>query len=98
MEVEYLTVAIPDVVPARVTVSLYTFVFRWRSTPEASLIRTPLDGAVGVMAFDGSDAGPVPAALTARTVKVYSTPGSRATVIGLEVPDAVKPPGDDVAT
>ncbi|MNC36022.1 hypothetical protein D3C75_845250 [compost metagenome] len=47
----------------------------------------PADGALGVTAFDGSDALLLPAPLTAFTVKVYDVPFTRpVTVIGLVVP------------
>ena len=48
-------------------------------------------------AFEGAEAGPVPDAFVAVTVKVYDTPGvSPVTVIGLAVPVAVTPPGAEV--
>ena len=47
--------------------------------------------------FDGEDAGPLPTALVAWTVNVYAVPLVRpVTVIGLAVPVAVLPPGDEV--
>jgi hypothetical protein len=53
---------------------------------------------VGVTAFDAADAGPVPAELVAVTVKVYAVPLVRpATTNGLPGPDAVKPPGLELA-
>ena len=57
----------------------------------------PLAPTVGVTAFEGTEAGPVPAALVAVTVNVYPVPFvNPVTVIGLPVPLAVSPPGDDV--
>ncbi len=51
-------------------------------------------GAVGVTAFEGADAGPVPTALVATTVKVYVVPlANPVTVIGEPAPEAVMPPG-----
>jgi hypothetical protein len=52
----------------------------------------------GVTEFDAADAGPMPAELAAVTVKVYAVPLVRpATTSGLPGPDAVKPPGLEVA-
>jgi hypothetical protein len=54
--------------------------------------------AAGVTLFDAADAGPVPAALLAVTVNVYAVPSVRpATTSGLPAPDAVNPPGLEVA-
>jgi hypothetical protein len=72
--------------------------------PTCSLPKDRLDGdrpvvdpAVGVTEFDGAEAGPVPAALVAVTVKVYAVPfASPVTVIGLLEPLPVTPPGEDV--
>jgi hypothetical protein len=64
-------------------------------------VAVPILGApgtpAGVTLFDGADAGPVPTALAAVTVKVYGVPlVSPVTVIGLTVPLAEKLPGLDV--
>ena len=54
--------------------------------------------AVGVTAFEGDEAGPVPTEFVAVTVNVYEVPlVSPVTVIGLEAPLAVMPPGLEVA-
>ena len=56
-------------------------------------------GAVvaGVTADDALEAVPRPIALVALTVKVYAVPlVSPVTVIGEDVPVAVKPPGEEV--
>jgi len=48
--------------------------------------------AVGVTAFDGAEAAPLPTALLAVTAKVYAVPAVRpVTVIGLVVPDVAVP-------
>ena len=55
---------------------------------------------VGVTAFDGADAAPVPTALVAVTVKVYPVPLVRpVTLIDVQgaVQAPVMEPGDDVA-
>ena len=52
----------------------------------------------GVTVFDGADAGPVPTALVAVTVKVYAAPLVRpATVMGDAAPLALMPPGEELA-
>ena len=52
---------------------------------------------IGVTAFDGAEAGPVPTALVAVTVNVYEAPlVSPVTVIGLPAPLALMLPGLDV--
>lgn len=54
-------------------------------------------GAFGVTEFEAPDAGPAPTKLVALTVKVYAVPlVNPVTVIGLDAPLAVMPPGDDV--
>jgi hypothetical protein len=54
-------------------------------------------GALGVTLLDGVEAGPVPAALVAVTVKVYAVPLVRpVTIIGLAVPMTLILPGLDV--
>jgi hypothetical protein len=67
-------------------------------------VAVPMVGAPGIVAgvvlFDAADAGPVPSALVAVTVKVYAVPfASPVTVIEVQgaahVP--VNPPGDEVA-
>ena len=51
----------------------------------------------GVTLLEAADAGPVPIALVAVTVKVYAVPFVRpVTVIGLDAPVAVMLPGLDV--
>ena len=51
----------------------------------------------GVMTLDAAEAGPVPAAFVAVTVKVYDVPAVRpVTVSGLAGPVAVNPPGLEV--
>jgi hypothetical protein len=63
----------------------------------AGLYAADYDGAVGVTAFDGADAAPVPTLFVAVTVNVYVVRVVRpATVIGLLVPVPVSPPGDAV--
>ena len=53
--------------------------------------------AFGVTSFEGADAGPVPPALVAVTVKVYAVPLSRpVTMTVVPVDAAVRPEGDDV--
>ena len=53
--------------------------------------------AAGVTADEALEAVPVPTRLVAVTVKVYAVPLiSPITVIGDEVPVAVKPPGEEV--
>lgn len=53
--------------------------------------------ALGVIEFEGDDAGLVPIALMAVTVKVYEVPFVRpVTVMGEAEPVAVMPPGDEV--
>ena len=64
-------------------------------------VATPIVGAPGTVAgvtlFEAADGGPVPIALVAVTVNVYAVPLVRpVTVIGLEVPVAVIPPGEEV--
>jgi hypothetical protein len=61
-------------------------------------VAVPIVGApgtpAGVTLFDGADAGPVPTAFVAVTVKVYAVPlVSPVTESGLDVPAAEKPPG-----
>lgn len=67
--------------------------------PAAPLTAVGAPGtARGVTAAEGTDAGPVPPALVAVTVNVYAVPLVKPdTVSGLDAPDAVKPPGLDVA-
>jgi hypothetical protein len=59
----------------------------------------PLDFDAGVTAFDGAEAGPVPALFAALTVKVYEVPLLRLSTVA-EVSDAgtvtETPPGDAV--
>jgi hypothetical protein len=56
-----------------------------------------LAGGATETEFDGADAGPVPAAFVAVTVKVYAVPlVSPVTVIGLAVPLAEMPLGLEV--
>ena len=51
-------------------------------------------GADGVTALDGADGAPVPTAFVAVTVNVYAVPFvSPVTVIGLDAPVPVAPPG-----
>ncbi len=63
-------------------------------------VAVPMVGAPGAVAsgvaeLEGVEAGPVPTALVAVTVKVYAVPLVRPlTVIGLVVPVPVKPPGE----
>jgi hypothetical protein len=53
--------------------------------------------AAGVTLLEGLDAGPVPAAFVAVTVKVYAVPFvNPVTVIGLADREAVIPPGFEV--
>jgi hypothetical protein len=52
----------------------------------------------GITLVDGADAGPVPAELVAVTVNVYAVPLVRPpTTSGLAEPDAIRPPGLEVA-
>jgi hypothetical protein len=52
----------------------------------------------GVTLFDATDAGPVPIELVAVTLKVYAVPLVRPeTTSGLPAPDAINPPGFEVA-
>ena len=52
----------------------------------------------GVTLFDAADTGPVPAELVAVTVNVYAVPLVRPpTTSGLPGPDAINPPGFEVA-
>ncbi len=64
-------------------------------------VAVPTVGAPGTVAtvteFDAADAGPVPTALVAVTVKVYAVPLVRPeTTMGEELPVPVNPPGDEV--
>jgi len=64
-------------------------------------LAVPMVGAPGtvpgVTEFDGAEAGPVPTALVAVTVKVYAVPfASPVTVIGDADPEAVMPFGNEV--
>ena len=64
-------------------------------------VAVPMIGAPGtvpgVTEFDGAEAGPVPTALVAVTVKVYAGPfASPVTVIGDADPVAVMPFGNEV--
>ena len=64
-------------------------------------VAVPIIGASGMVAgvtlLDGADAAPGPVALAATTVNVYAMPLVKpVTTIGLAVPVAVMPPGDDV--
>jgi hypothetical protein len=57
-----------------------------------------VSGASGVTAADGDEADPVPVELVAVTVNVYGVPLVRpVTVQGLDGPEQVRPPGDEVA-
>jgi hypothetical protein len=62
---------------------------------------TPVGGSgavAGVTLFEGADGGPFPSTFVAATVKVYAVPLVKpVTVRGLLGPEAVSPPGDDVA-
>jgi hypothetical protein len=66
--------------------------------PPTALTPVGTPGKVaGVIVLDGADTGPVPIALVALTVKVYTVPLVKpVTVIGLAAPVAVIAPGDDV--
>jgi len=64
-------------------------------------VAMPIVGAPGtvpgVTRFEGAEAGPLPAALVAVTVKMYAVPLARPpTVMGDAAPLAVIPAGDDV--
>ena len=64
-------------------------------------VAVPIVGAPGTVAgvtlFEAAEAGPVPIALVALTVKVYAVPFVKpVTVIGLDAPDAVMLPGLEV--
>jgi len=62
-----------------------------------ALVAPAITIVVGVTAFEGEDAGPVPFALVAVTVKVYAVPSVKpGTTIGEPDPVAVNPPGDEV--
>jgi hypothetical protein len=52
----------------------------------------------GVTAFDGADAGPVPRAFVAVTVKVYAVPLTRPPTVAVVAPlvVATRPPGAEV--
>ncbi len=67
---------------------------------EAETFVGALGGPIGVTAFEGVDAGPVPAPFVAVTVKVYEVPFmSPVTVAVVVVPlavVAVTPPGAEV--
>jgi hypothetical protein len=68
---------------------------------EFPAVATPIVGgpgtAAGVTLFEGADAGPVPTAFVAMTVKVYAEPLARPfTTRGEEGPLALKLPGEDV--
>jgi hypothetical protein len=53
--------------------------------------------AWGVTALEAAEAGPVPMAFVAVTVKVYDVPlVNPVIVMGLDEPVAVRPPGDEV--
>ena len=68
------------------------------NVPLAGETPVTVGAASGVTLFDSEDGGPVKTArLVADTVKVYATPlVSPVTVIGLDAPVAVCPPGLDV--
>ena len=64
-------------------------------------VAVPIVGApgtvLGVTGLDAAEAGLLPAAFVATTVKVYAVPFVRpVTVMGLDVPIAAKPPVLDV--
>jgi hypothetical protein len=64
-------------------------------------VAVPTVGAPGTVAtvtgFDAADAGPVPTAFVAVTVKVYAVPLVRPeTTMGEELPVPVNPPGEEV--
>ena len=64
-------------------------------------VALPIVGApgadAGVIEFDAADAAPVPALFVAVTVKVYAVPlVNPVTVMGLDVPVPVNPPGLEV--
>jgi hypothetical protein len=67
--------------------------------PPVAETETGAPGTVaGVTLFDAADAGPVPTELAAVTVNVYAVPSVRPlTTSGLPGPDAVNPPGLEVA-
>ena len=64
-------------------------------------VAVPIVGAPGTVArvtlLEGAEAGPVPAALVAVTVKVYAVPlVNPVTVTGDAAPEALMPPGFEV--
>jgi hypothetical protein len=67
--------------------------------PPAAETEVGAPGTVpGITLFDAADAGPVPAELVAVTVNVYAVPLVRPpTTSGLAGPDAINPPGLEVA-
>ena len=66
--------------------------------PDVALPIVGAPGAdAGVTEFDAADAAPVPALFVAVTVKVYAVPlVNPVTVMGLDVPVPVNPPGLEV--
>ena len=67
-------------------------------TPATAVTVVGAEGSpAGVTLFDGDDAALVPTPLVAVTVKVYDVPFVKpVTVKGLDAPEAVNPPEDEV--
>jgi hypothetical protein len=89
-------IALPPLLPGAVKVTVAL------ALPAVAMPMVGAPGTVavpeGVTLLDRADAGPVPIALVAVTVKVYAVPLVKpVTVIGLTVPVAVSPPGLEVA-
>jgi len=89
--------AVPVLVKVTVCAALVVEIVRDANVSEDGVSVRPAASATGVTAFEGAEAGPVPNALVALTVKVYDVPLARpVTVSGEAAPVAVKPLGFDV--
>ena len=89
--------AVPVLVKVTVCAGLVVEIVRDANVSEDGVSVRPAASATGVTAFEGAEAGPVPTALVALTVKVYAVPfASPVTVIGEAVPVAVMPFGNEV--
>ena len=88
---------VPVLVRVTVCAGLVVDMVRAANVSEDGVSARAAAGATGVTAFEGAEAGPVPTALVAVTVKVYAVPfASPATVIGEAEPVPLMPPGLEV--
>jgi hypothetical protein len=89
----------PLLVRVTVCAGLVVDLVRAANASEDGAVEIVGEGAAGVTAFDGADAGPGPATFLATTVNVYVVPlASPVTVMGDAGPDAVMPLGLEVTT